>query len=699
MSFVIRLPLLLSAAVLLAAGCTRAPEPDRRPLRTVTQRLGADAFGLAPAPRAVAQIGEEARPVVVAPTVVLAGDAQAVRMVDGKVRAEIALAPAAAALPDGALTLSYQTIPEVVAHLPAAAAGFAMDRSFQVASGGFTIARTPDDRSRVIVELTPERPLDSSVVNLRLHGILPIRAALESAPFTMPAGGRLELGYGLAQHAGSVAQPRVAFRAVASCDGAADAVLADAVLVDATIAGGEAGARTWHDVTHDLPAPAQCRLRLESRSLTDDDVRGAVWAVPRVVAPLAGEPPAIRNVVVISLDTLRADHLSGYGYGRDTSPRIDEALIARGVRFADASTTFPRTDVAHLSLFSGLTHDAQATLGRLEPGSRAKLLAESLRDAGFETAAYTEDALVAGSFGFWFGFDRFVERAFVERGRGVATFADGARHLAANPDRRSFLFLHTYKTHDPYVSDARSHALFTDPGDPATGFHRRIPPAHRAEVDAYDRTIREADELLGGFLDELERQGLAASTLVVLLSDHGEAFGEHAVARHGTAFHQEQLHVPLVFRGPGIPEDETIDTPVSLVDVAPTILDLLGLAPLPQGMGISLAGALAGDDLEPDRPIFFGWMSNDDRMGMRLGSVKLIDAGGRLALYDLTADPDEVAPRQPGADEVAPLAARLARHREEAAATRSRTAAPDTDGGAAPIPERVEESLRALGYL
>src|SRR5690606_28301964 len=112
-----------------------------------------------------------------------------------------------------------------------------------------------------------------------------------------------------------------------------------------------------------------------------------------------------------------------------TSPQIDAEMAARGTTFRDASTTFPRTDVAHVSLFTSLDPLAQSPLGRIDAASGVRSLAEALRDSGRTTVAFTEDAFVAGSFGFWLGFDRFVERSFVEHNRGVRTFSDGARFV------------------------------------------------------------------------------------------------------------------------------------------------------------------------------------------------------------------------------------------------------------------------------
>src|SRR5690606_14816257 len=148
---------------------------------------------------------------------------------------------------------------------------------------------------------------------------------------------------------------------------------------------------------------------------------------------------------------------------------------------------------------------------------------------------------------------------------------DGARFLRAHRDQRFFLFLHTYKVHAPYVSSARYGSFFSDPsqwqGDLASF---GVPPEQHARVDAYDRAIREVDDQLAGFLAELDRLGLADEALVVLLSDHGDAFGEHGVVGHGFGAHQEQLRIPWIMRGPGIPRDVAITDPVSIVDVAPT---------------------------------------------------------------------------------------------------------------------------------
>ena len=329
------------------------------------------------------------------------------------------------------------------------------------------------------------------------------------------------------------------------------------------------------------------------------------------------------------------------------------------------------------------------------------LLTERLRDAGRATAAFTEDALIAGSFGFWYGFDRFVERSFREDQRGRATFDDGIRYLRDHRDRRFFLFLHTYKTHDPYAASAPYRELFSDATEwdespPAAD----VPARHRGRVDAYDRTIREADDLVAELLAELEALGLEERTIVVVLSDHGESFGEHGATGHGFSGFREQLWVPLVLRGPGIPEDLRVDAPASLVDVAPTLLDLLGLDPLPIAQGISLAPALRGDSLATDRALFFSWLQ-DGAAGVRRGPWKYLrsDLEPTPKVYDVVRDPAERSPLRTETPFHPVAAELLAEHRARSEKLRSTLGHPDSSPNQPALSEQMERSLRALGYI
>jgi arylsulfatase A-like enzyme len=326
------------------------------------------------------------------------------------------------------------------------------------------------------------------------------------------------------------------------------------------------------------------------------------------------------------------------------------------------------------------------------------LLAERLGEAGFHTAAYTEDALLAGVFGFWFGFDRFTERSYRHEDRGRGTFEDGIEYLRANRDRRFFLFLHTYKTHEPYVASRAYASLFSDPAHWKRDGMGAIPQKHRDRTNAYDRTIREADDLVGEFLRELSLLGLAERTLVVLLSDHGEAFGEHGLIGHSFSSQQEVMRVPVVFRGPGVPEGLRIDTPTSLVDVAPTILELLGLEPLRVTQGVSLVPAFRGKALGGERPLYFSWLG-DQAIGVRYGRWKYRSVGQRRALFDLETDPQEMR-SVVQSDQQQPRWERLlSNHRKASAEIRAGFGRAAQDRAAPAISEQTEKSLRALGYI
>ena len=397
--------------------------------------------------------------------------------------------------------------------------------------------------------------------------------------------------------------------------------------------------------------------------------------------------------------------MSGYGYPRDTTPAIDRELIGKGTTFLEVFSTFPQTDVSHLSLFTGLYAHAQPTRGRLLPGSPITTIAQNLRAAGYRTNAITENALISGLFGFWRGFDAFTERSVVEKKLGSVSFAAAERYLEANRDQQFFLFLHTYQTHDPYDSSPPFAAMFKNDGHwEKGGPPPYVPDPQQDAVDSYDRTIREADSLVEQLLTSLETNGLADHTLVVLLSDHGESFGEHSVPGHGFAFHDEQLRVPLVIRGPGIPVNNRVSGSTSLTDVAPTILELLGLPPLGQGQGHSLAAAIFGEKIPSDREVFFAWHTKNS-IGARNEDWKSISTDQETRNYELETDPFEWHTiKQPALP--AGRQAVLDRHREGSAQIReglqsSLSGDDPSNGGPVPqgIPQRMEESLRALGYL
>ncbi len=423
---------------------------------------------------------------------------------------------------------------------------------------------------------------------------------------------------------------------------------------------------------------------------------GVFWAVrarPR--------PPA--SVILVSIDTLRADRVGCYGYARDTSPFLD-SLAARGALFrnvvAECSWTLP----SHVTMLSGVTPSTHGANGpQSAPGPETRLLAEILRAAGYRTIALTDGGYLSSANGFARGFG-----VFMQRRRGLPTILRDAReHLGRLPAVEPyFLFLHTYDVHCPYTPSEPYATQFSSSGAESIETKDRCGDSHfnamtltegqvRYLSDRYDASIREADAQLGEFFAFLDSTGRLDNTLVVVTSDHGEEFGEHRRIGHKGTLYREVLMVPLVVVGPGV-RPARVDAPVGLVDLVPTLLHLLGL-PIPDDVeGSSLVPLMQGRP----RPAGVG----DARVSeidwpTALRSVLtperhlVVEPGaGKSELYATRADPEErrdVAPANPA--EVSALAAILDDY--------ARTHRPRTADAAEPLtPEQIEE-LRNLGYV
>ncbi|NVB82531.1 MAG: sulfatase-like hydrolase/transferase [Kofleriaceae bacterium] len=300
--------------------------------------------------------------------------------------------------------------------------------------------------------------------------------------------------------------------------------------------------------------------------------------------PSASAGSARPNIVLISIDALRADHLGSYGYARPTSPVLD-AFAKTATRFAWAMTSCPSTRCAIPSLLSGRY---ASTLGYGLSAERAAIpnVAAVLRDAGWTTAAITCCARFALGKRELSGFqtlDASADAVRMQRaGQSNAdTVADSALEWlgSRDPQKPYFLWLHFYDPHFPYSA----------PKD-ATKFGND-------DVDRYDAEIRYVDEQIGRVLAALDPQ-----TIVVVTADHGDEFGEHGIRFHARSLYNQVVRIPLLVRAPGAAA-RVIDTPVSLVDVMPTLLDLAGVTG-PAGMnGVSLASAVR-DGAAPARPVF-----------------------------------------------------------------------------------------------
>lgn len=680
----LRAPTFLLAALVACSGCARPPGTEEVAARFGPRDFG-DESGMPRPP--VVQLGSEARPVVRAPTrTVLAGDHGVLVGDDRTARVDFTVPAHMYDWPEGAFELEVFPVPFDVPLDDAGLRTFREKSRFERRESGWRLRRPGDGRAEIEIDVEDEK---AKQLLSRVSAIGESPTRMESEPLELAAGQTLELGYGSLVE---MAATTYAFRAALECDGKA-AVLLFEDRVDA------GDAARWRDATVPLGSDARgCRLVLEAARSDGRGVPGAVWAVPRVLARVGpdAEPP---NIVLISLDTLRADHMSGLGYPRETTPVIDRELMGKGTTFVDATSVFGRTDIAHLSLMTSLYPNVHPVRGRLAPGSPIRMLAERLQDEGYETVAFGESGLFGGPYGFWHGFDRFIEFPLRSETRGVGVFERGVETLEALRRRRFFLTLHTYKTHDPWVFRDESATLWSETDSwSAGGPDARVPEKHRAKVDDYDRTIREVDAMVGGFLTALDESGLADRTVVVLVSDHGEAFGEHVVLSHGYGFHQEQLHVPIVFRGPGIPADTRIETPVSLVDVAPTLLDLAGGEPIDGAHGVSLTPAFAGASLPADRPLFFGWLPGEP-YGFRRGDRKIARGKAAHTVYDLGKDPLEQrwpAPASVQDEEIDILDDYLSRGDAERTWTAENTVEAPL---LAPISDETKKALKMLGYV
>jgi arylsulfatase A-like enzyme len=342
-------------------------------------------------------------------------------------------------------------------------------------------------------------------------------------------------------------------------------------------------------------------------------VQGGGWIGEKIkTSQLESASADAPNVIVIVVDTLRADHLSSYGYERETSPFMD-SLAAEGVRFENAISPSSWTQPSHASMLTGrYTYEHQAETQPLD--DTYPTIGEAMQASGYRTGAFSANTLFfTRRQGFGRGFLHFednyhsVPDAFLNSSlygllfdfyglrkvmnyEGVPTrkYAIDINRSALNwidkSDRPFFVFINYFDVHDPYTPPEPYRSKFSstpNPGGLINGFMERYAPVLtpeqiQTEIDAYDGSIAYVDDQINALLSELEARGELENTIVIITSDHGESLGEHGLLQHSASLYRPEIHVPLIVWGPGIvPAGLVVDTPVSTVGLPVTILTLL----------------------------------------------------------------------------------------------------------------------------
>jgi len=505
----------------------------------------------------------------------------------------------------------------------------------------------------------------------------------------------------------------------------------------------------WRDFAGEdgLELPAGCELRFTTALIDPHgeelDFPGALLAgfggltfENRARAPRTSSSPERPNVVLIVMDTLRADRLSTYGYERPTSPNLDQ-LAARGLTFEQAHSTASWTWPSTASILTGL----QPAMHGVQNGDACYLsdqletLAEVAQRQGLTTGAWSGNPLIVPDKNFDQGFEFFVHAKGALRKSNL--FVPSALEwIESTGDTRFFLYLHLVDPHAPAFPMAAGRSRFASgvpddfspraineydamlrdgeghapDGTPITD--QVVPPDHQRWIsDLYDAEVWTGDAWLGRILEQLERSGLSDRTIVAFTSDHGEELFDHGTLTHGRTLYREVVHVPLVLAGPGIPTGTRIETAVSNRHVAPTLARLMGghLADVTDALDLADLGA---DPPIEERPILFsttqGWWNAQHPttlLGMRRGPWVLhvapeggpwgteLPGPGEMRLYDVRADPEESIDLSVEWDAIArgmrgQLEARLKDLEERKQAT-----------AVVPAGEATLETLRALGYL
>ncbi|MGH9432567.1 MAG: sulfatase-like hydrolase/transferase [Terriglobia bacterium] len=413
------------------------------------------------------------------------------------------------------------------------------------------------------------------------------------------------------------------------------------------------------------------------------------WGACRSAHIRRSSAPRNANVVLITLDTTRADHLSCYRPRGAKTPHLD-ALAARGVRFAHATAQVPLTLPSHACIMTGAYPEVNGLrdMGGFILAKSHPTIASVTQAAGYQTAAFVGSRVLSRAFGLANGFETYDDNMAEVTGEGVLPGNYAERRASVVTDlalgwlrqhgqKRFFLWAHYYDPHAPY-----------DPPQPYK---------HLYAQDLYSGEIAYMDEQVGRLLDGIKQEGLDSRTLIAVIGDHGESLGEHGEMTHGIFLYDATMHVPFIMAGPAVPSGKVIDEEVRSIDVMPTILGFLHLSPGKEAEGVSLwplidhgykvgSGYAYMETLYPRT--YMGW---SELRSMRTDTWKFILAP-HPELYNLDHDPEEhtnVIARFPT------VAGELDKGVWQVTGLKS----PQQELTSSPVDPQTRQALESLGYV
>ncbi len=562
--------------------------------------------------------------------------------------------------------------------------------------------------------LTGRVSMDDFESRLSLIPPVPSRLTYE---VSIPDEPHLDLGFGVSSFDGELLPAPIDFRLLIDSGDGEETVFQESVR--------RRFANRWFEPEIDLSrwAGKTARLVFETKyqetefTRPEDSLRSsgpsflAAWANP----VLQDRPSAASrsDLILISIDCLRADHVGAYGYTRGTTPTLD-ALAKDGVVFEDAVSVSSWTLPTHMSMLTGVLPTRHGLTQAQKKFPSVPYLPELLAGASYQSVGIVSSLLLTPTFGFDEGFDRYYALVDVPAARLVDT---AVREMTASDRGSRFLFLHLFDAHWPYFPPEELIARFGDrPKDMSELLKKvidRTPPAGPGEIAAlkslYDAEVFQIDRELGRFLEALKAAGRYDNALIVVTADHGEGFYEHGFWQHSEVIYNEVSHIPLLVKWPGNSPRGRASAVVSQLDIFPTILEAASLPTPHDRKGLALLAGSAASSGSALTEIT--WEGNDRRgpamkVAVRGGPLKYVatfegevsdpDFVSRLVkeeLYDLSEDRGEKNDLF-GRREAEELRTEVRSFLKEVRAFRSSGGA-----GAIVLDQEMRDRLRALGYL